>query len=99
VNKAHGEEAAHETAGKVKKVEGHTRRRQKAGYRKGKQASEGYVSAEGEVTGEGQLRFYAMYQQCIKGDCTSPEPPEYEYDAHEKWEAHRSIRGCPSRAF
>ena len=43
------------------------------------------------VTEQEQLRFYALYQQAVKGPCTDPEPPAHEADALEKWKAHKSV--------
>jgi len=61
--------------------------------------SNGYKSAHEHIKGEQgeqeQLRFYALYQQSIKGPCTKPEPPPHQSDALDKWLAHKSLGNMP----
>jgi len=52
-----------------------------------------YHPAQEQVNDLEQLRFYALYQQAVKGPCTQPEPPAHEADAVEKWKAHKSLGG------
>ena len=40
-----------------------------------------------------QLRFYALFQQTVRGPCREPEPPIHQQDALDKWRAHRALGG------
>lgn len=63
--------------------------------RRGKQRH--YHPSHELVTEEEQLRFYALYQQAVKGPCIQPEPPAHEADAVSKWKAHK-LMGDMSKA-
>lgn len=40
-----------------------------------------------------KLRFYALYKQATVGDCDSPQPSFYQFEAKSKWNAWMGVKG------